>query len=268
MKITIRLFVWGITVLLVMPQFVIAGMVDTRGAVQVDKTAQQAIYKGCPELKPDDNTSLDIISQVIAEKRAYAALAFIESANFKSPRLDLLKANSLFQVGKYADAEKVYESLKSSCVSGFAYQGLGLINSKLYRYPAAVDQLSKAARLMPVDSAIRGDYGYALMQNGNYEEAKSELLTAIELDPKNQLAKNNLVLLLYKYGQTDRASQLAKIFGITSADEKLIIERAKIRPVKNSDRPLVIGGNCPSNQDICTGILSPQLESLMNENPH
>lgn len=242
-------------------------MADVLGMDKGKSASRNTAYQGCAELKTEDSTALDIISQMIAEKRPFGALAFIESAKFKSPRLDLLKANSLFQIGKYTEAEKVYDSLKTTCIAAFAYQGLGLISSKLHRYAGAVTQLEQAARLMPIDSTIRGDYGYALMQNGNDEAAKNEFLTAVELDPKNQLAKNNLVLLLYRSGQAGRAAELARVFGLSSAEEQSIIQQSKTMPMRNEDHPLVIGGGCQSNQDICTGILSPQLESLTNETP-
>lgn len=226
----------------------------------------------CPEISPADNTQLEMIGRVVEENRPYAALAFLDASRLETPKADLLRASSLRQTNQLEAAAALYRKLIDSCVSGFAYQGLGLIYNQRGQNEAAAKSLALAAKLIPVDSTIRADYGYALAVLGQHDAALKEYLTAIELNNKNQRAINNLLLLMLQTGQQDKALQLAKSFGMTAAD----LERLKpgsqpdgSGPAQAADarsKALSVGGICegtPSRP--CTGILSPRLERLPNE---
>lgn len=228
-------------------------------------TVASAEASQCPELKQFDATNLQMVSQVLNSKKPYAALALIESLNTTSPQLDLLKANSLRQINKSSEAEVIYNKLLDSCVAAYAYQGLGWVSSFKNSNQQAARQLKVAAKLLPINSAIRSDYGFALMQIGDYQSAFNEYLTAIELDDKNLRAKYNLVSLMYKTNQTEKAEQLAKRYEISQAEMQEI--RAdnigKSSAVKygspdtsaRSDTKTV----CNNKTEKCTGILSMKL---------
>lgn len=222
----------------------------------------------CPEISATDNTKLEMISRVVKENRPYAALAFLDASQLKTPKADLLRASSLRQTNQLEAAARLYRELVDSCVSGFAYQGLGLIYHQRGQNEAAAKSLAMAAELIPIDSAIRADYGYALAVLGQNELALNEYLTAIELDSRNQRASNNLLLLLLKTDQREKALELAKTLGMTAADlEKLQPRSDHTRqPDVAGEQALSIGGICEGTASRpCTGILSPRLERLPDE---
>jgi tetratricopeptide (TPR) repeat protein len=113
--------------------------------------------------------------------------------------------------------------LLSSCVAGNAYQGLGLLATHEGNVREAILQLQAASEALPIDPNIRNDYGYALLLADENEGALHEFLTAIELAPGNRQAAHNLLLLLYRMGEADKAGQFAEQFGIGGAD----VERLK-----------------------------------------
>lgn len=192
-------------------------------------SVNSAEIKKCPDLNAEQNTNLDIASQILNDKKPYAALAFIESYNFKSPRLDLLRAHSLRQIGSYSEAETIYKSLTDTCVAGFAYQGLGQVSNYLGNHQASVNFMRMAASIMPIDSSVRGDYGFALMQLGEYEKSLKEYVTAIELDGRNIRAKNNLIYLLYLTNEHDKAKQFAKRYGLQDSELEEIRKNAMMK---------------------------------------
>lgn len=172
----------------------------------------------CKELKTEDSTNIDMVNQLLNQKKPYAALAFIDSFDIIAPQLELLKANSLRQIGRDTEAEALYHTLKNSCVGAFVYQGLGLIHNQRGHYQESVNYLKIATKLAPINSTIRSDYGFSLMSIGDYKMSLNEYLTAIELDDRNLLAKYNLIALLYKNNQIDKANQFAKRYGLSDIE--------------------------------------------------
>jgi tetratricopeptide (TPR) repeat protein len=225
----------------------------------------------CPEISAADNTQLEMIGRVVEENRPYAALAFLDASHLVTPKADLLRASSLRQTNQLEAAAALYRKLIDSCVSGYAYQGLGLIYNQRGQNEAAAKSLAMAAKLIPIDSAIRADYGYALAVLGQNDAALNEYLTAIELNNKNRRAINNLLLLMLKSGQQEKALQLAKSFGMTAADlEKLKpglqLGQNRTGTAEAGSQVLSVGGVCEGTSSRpCTGILSPRLERLPNE---
>ncbi|WP_162299562.1 tetratricopeptide repeat protein [Pseudomethylobacillus aquaticus] len=170
--------------------------------------------QACEVLKPEDNSKLDMIAQVLQDRKSYAAIAFLDAAAIKSPRADLLRANSLRQVGSLVQATALYQQLLGSCVAAYAYQGIGLVLSQQNQHAESAKYLSRAASLAPIDSVIRGDFGYALMKSGNKQRALQEYLTAIELDRNNSLAVNNLLSLMIEQGHYEKARRFSEIYGV------------------------------------------------------
>ena len=212
-----RLIDFSLTVLsLVICAQAYAGNTSTLPDNQTTKTPTE--IKKCPDLNAEHNTNLDIVREILNDRKPYAALAFIESYDFQSPRLDLLKAQSLRQIGSFKDAEVIYQRLTTSCVAGHAYQGLGQISNHLGDHSASASYLRIAANIMPIDSTVRGDYGVALMQLGRFDEARREFLTAIELDSRNTRARNNLIYLLYITNEGKKAEMLAKQHGMNTTE--------------------------------------------------
>lgn len=250
----------------------------------------------CAELSAEDNTNLNMVNQLINEKKPFAALAFIESFNIDLPQLELLKANSLRQMNRQTEAEVIYNKLTKSCVSAFAYQGLGLISNQRGQHPESVNYLKAASKLAPINATIRSDYGFSLMSIGDFKASLNEYLTAIELDERNLLAKYNLLALLYKSNQIDQANLFAKRYNLSEIEINNIKQDLRIKQEPAPDTKQLIksqnaGSNnmhsqssdvethaiklekaqqanspiCLGTSDVCTGILSMELGSRINE---
>lgn len=190
--------------------------------------------KACTEMSSEDSTKLGLIRQVLAEGKPHAALAHLDAARIKHEQAELLRANALRQTGRVLQAQAIYEQLANSCVSGQAYRGLGLIASNAGRLQDSLSYLEAASRALPTEHTIRNDYGYVLMQSGNYEVAIHEFLTALELAPDYRQAANNLVLLLYQQGDTAKAEAFAKQFGMVAEEMQQL---KKMTQASNSTQP-------------------------------
>lgn len=230
-----------------------------------DKNAKDKAAKlSCSEMLPEEKTQLEMISKVLGDGKAYAAIAFLDASKLELPQARLFRAHALRQTGQYELAAQYYQQLLSSCVAGLAYQGMGLLAEMQDQHEAAISYLKVASTLMPVESRVRGDYGYALMMNGNNQLALAELLTAIELDGKNRLAINNLILLMFKTGQDEKARQIASDFGIPEQNLTEIRDSSAQPAFKSgsgaAQRQQYMLGSCNGNTQLCTGILSPSLE--------
>jgi Flp pilus assembly protein TadD len=174
--------------------------------------------KACTTLSSEESTKLGLIRQMLTEGKPHAAIAYLDATGIKSEYAELLRSDGLRQTGRELQAQAIYEKLVNSCVSGYAYRGLGLIASHTGNLQEALRQLKVASNALPTEHTIRNDYGYVLMQSGQYEPALHEFLTAVELAPDYQQAAHNLILLLYKQGDTAKAEAFAKQFGIVAEE--------------------------------------------------
>jgi Flp pilus assembly protein TadD len=172
----------------------------------------------CKELPPASSTRLGLIRQMLTAGKPHAAIAYLDAARLDVPQAELLRADGLRQTGREEEADRIYRKLLSSCVSGYAYQGLGLSASNAGKWRDAVGHLKAASAALPVDASVRNDYGYALIQTGDHQAALHEFLTAIELAPNQRRAAHNLLLLLSRAGEDDKAAAFAEKVGI-SAEE-------------------------------------------------
>lgn len=190
--------------------------------------------KACAEMSSEEATKLGLIRQMLAEGKPHAAIAHLDAAKIKNEQAELLRANGLRQTGRMLQAQAIYEQLAGSCVSGQAYRGLGLIASHAGNQQEALRYLEAASHALPTEHSIRNDYGYVLMQSGNYELALHEFLTTLELAPDYRQAANNLVLLLYRQGDTAKAEAFAKQFGIVAEEMQQL---KKLTQASNSATP-------------------------------
>lgn len=147
---------------------------------------------------PAKQLHTDLVREMIAQGRLYAALAHIEELQKSGgPReeLLLLHAQVLSKLGRGKEAEQEYRQLLGSTFDGEARHGLGLLYAEKH-YAQSLQYLRDAARLRPTDAGIRNDYGYALMMGGQYADARVHLATAYELDGTVDRYRNNYVLVL------------------------------------------------------------------------
>lgn len=101
----------------------------------------------------------------------------------------------------------------------------------------ALQNLQRAVRLAPTDERVRNDLGVVLMNLGRYEQARFELLTAIELKDDNPLPAVNLVTLALVQDNWQQATDL--VAGCSSKRGNLPKPRhapARSRPAARPDR--------------------------------
>jgi Flp pilus assembly protein TadD len=182
------------------------------------KSAQQTKDNVCAALSSEDATRLGLIRQMLSEGKPHAAIAHLDAANIQHEQADLLRADGLRQTGRAAQAQVIYEQLVSSCVSGYAYRGLGLVASASGNLQEATRHLKTASKALPTEHTIRNDYGYVLMQSGDNTSALHEFLTAVELVPDYRQAAHNLILLQYQQGDSAKAEAIAKQFGVVAEE--------------------------------------------------
>lgn len=187
----------------------------------------------CRAMPAEEGTKLGIIRQMLGSGKPHAAIAYLDAARISAPQADLVRADALRQTGREVEAAQLYRKLLGSCVMGYAYQGLGLVASKSSKIKESVTQLRAASAALPVDPAIRNDYGYALMLAADYKAALHEFLTAIELAPGNRQAAYNLILLLSRSGEQEKAKLFADQFGISPAELVRLQELAQ-QPLPNT----------------------------------
>lgn len=153
----------------------------------------------------------ELIRRMLAQRQYYAALAHVQEQRRSSgptDELTLLEADARRSLGEDAAAERLYRDLLRSDFAGPAYHGLGLLYARR-DLEQSVQLLRQAVQRRPTDVTARNDLGYALMMSGRYREALPELATAIELDPRSDKARNNLIVLLLASGDEARARHVA-----------------------------------------------------------
>lgn len=200
---------------------------QTTSAHEAGPAPQENTVDACKALPPAEGTRLGIIKQMLSSGRPHAAIAHLDAARIEAPQSDLLRADSLRQTGRGREAAEIYRKLLNSCVAGNAHQGLGLLASQTGNVREAIIQLGEASEALPVDPNVRNDYGYALLLADEHEGALHEFLTAIELAPGHRQAAHNLLLLLFRTGETEKAASFAKQFGIDAADVDRLKAEAK-----------------------------------------
>lgn len=168
-------------------------------------------------ISDEESMQLDLAITLMDEDKLHAALAHLDNIDTRSLRADYLRAETLRQLGNTTQAKSLYSKLLDTCMAGSGQHGLGLIAAEQDDLPAALSHLKLATTALPIDPRVRNDYGYALLLNGQFSQARHEFLTALELGDKANHAKNNLILLLLVTDKQQKAKQLAQKFAINSA---------------------------------------------------
>ncbi|HUP92224.1 MAG TPA: tetratricopeptide repeat protein [Solimonas sp.] len=179
-------------------------------------TAPRAAAPQGSDAQAADELYSDLIGRMLAQKQYYAALAHTQEQQQKtggSDELTWLEAEARRSLGQEAAAEKLYRSLLRTSWAGRAYHGLGLLYARR-DLGQSVELLRQAVRREPTDVSARNDLGYALMMAGRYTEALPELATAVELDPRGDKARNNLIVLLLASRDEAGARKVAEQAGV------------------------------------------------------
>lgn len=199
----------------------------------------------CPSLSADQELVLSLSAELIAEGRLHAALANLESVPGDLPEVRLRKARILRLLAD-PRAEPLYSGLLGGCLNAQAHHGLGQIAAARGNYPEARGYLDVAAKLSPTDAAVRNDLGLVLLHLRQLNQARFELLTALELDQAGAQPLDNLLTLLLYQDQWQEAAELVRRRGLSPQQFQAAEERS--RALKQEDLARAYGDTSPPAQ--------------------
>lgn len=161
----------------------------------------------CGKPDADQQLALNLADEMLNDGRPHASLAHLQQLpdNLDQVRLRKAKVSRLLGL---SEAEPLYRSLLGGCLAAEGEHGLGQLASARGDDVQALQNLQRAVRLAPTDERVRNDLGVVLMSLGRYEQARFELLTAIELKDDNPLPAVNLVALSLLQNNWQQATDL------------------------------------------------------------
>lgn len=162
----------------------------------------------CYQLSAEQELLVKLSEEMVAEGRLHAALANLQQLPPEVPEVRLRKARVL----RVLDAEQawlLYTGLiNTPCYTAAANHGLGQVQAGAGNYREAAGHLRLAVRDAPANADIRNDLGVVYLQLRRLDEARFELMTALELDENNGRVAENLLTLLIYQDQWSQASGL------------------------------------------------------------
>lgn len=205
----------------------------------------QATPMACAPLSQEQELALNLAQKTAEEGRLHAALANLERLPANMPQARLAKARILRSLNR-PDAGELYASLTRTCLKAQGEQGLGQLASAAGRYPEALEHLRLAASLDPTSASIRNDLGVVYMNLGRLDEARFELLTALELNETEQQPALNLLTLLIYQGMRPQANALAERMGFSAGQLRAAEERAQALRSKSAAQPTPAAALAPA----------------------
>lgn len=162
----------------------------------------------CAPYTAEQGLLVNLAQEQVAEGRLHAALANLEQLPHSNPDVQLRKAQILRHLDPQRAKVLYRDLLNGPCYEAAANHGLGQIAAAEGFHREAQGHLRVAAKLSPADPAIRNDLGLVYLHMRRLDEARFELMTALELaEGETQAAQNLLALLLYQ-DRWDQASAL------------------------------------------------------------
>ncbi|MFD2017333.1 hypothetical protein ACFSJQ_20765 [Vibrio olivae] len=170
--------------------------------------------------------------QAFIHGQYYSSLATLEQVEDNLITKLALQASAHRKAGQWEEAKDLYQELLSSCLKGNAAHGLGLIAAYQGKYLLSRDWLEIAIKAEPANANIRNDYGFLLLSLGQEKQARTQLVTALELSPDNQTAAKNLWLVLRRGSEEQAALSLQRRFSWTPQESnKLAVAAARLNPL-------------------------------------
>ena len=125
------------------------------------------------------------------------------------PQTRLSIARVREQEGKLSTAASILKELCESDPKNAEYaHRYGIVLSRLGDFKDGVKWLAQADALKPDTPEILSDLGFACLMTGRASQAVQVLLVALELDPQNTRAVNNLGLAHGYLGEYDKAHEM------------------------------------------------------------
>lgn len=181
---------------------------------------------GCPPLTPEEVLVINLSQEMAGEGRLHAALANLQRLPESYPEVRWHRARILRLLGD-GSAAALYTGLLDSCMVANGHHGLGQMDFAAEDYHRALDHFRKAAQLAPTNDAIRNDLGLTYMSLRRVDEARFELLTALELNQGNPQPVENLLTLLFYQQMWSEAGSLAESKHVSVERLRQAEERAR-----------------------------------------
>ncbi|MGH8550453.1 MAG: tetratricopeptide repeat protein [Methylococcales bacterium] len=213
---------------------------------ETDDRADIQDSKNCgPVDKPEEKVKLQLIRQLMDGGKLHAALAHLDASRVKSSEETYLRAEILRRTERSGLAIPLYKQLlHDRCAAGHAYHGLGLVAGRDGKISEALDYFEQARARLPTDVRVRNDLGYAWLLDGQYQSARYEFQTALELDENNEFSISNLVLLYLMTDQVQKAQSFAVRLKLSGESFQQLVARA--RELKRApDSPEQAGHSAP-----------------------
>jgi len=126
-----------------------------------------------------------------AEHLRLAAERFADRAD-----VQIALAKALREVDADASALKLLRTFVASHESAEAWSALGVMEDDLGSLTEAEAAHRRAVALQPTRASYRNNLGYNLLLQDKREDASAELRRALDLDRRNETARNNLAVAL------------------------------------------------------------------------
>ncbi len=139
--------------------------------------------------------TLNMVEQKEKDGQLYAALATLQSLPESVPQVMQHKADVLRRLGRPESAD-YFRRLQKTCLAPWGDHGLGLLAADAGDLKTAEQLLRRAAKAMPAEYRLRNDLGVLLLREQKIEEARFELMTALELSATPGLPAVNVLTLL------------------------------------------------------------------------
>lgn len=158
----------------------------------------EPVQKACAAsgLSSEQELSLSMVEQREKDGQLYAALAELQSLPESAPEILRHKADVMRRLGRQEEARTYFLRLQKTCMSAWADHGLGLIAADAGDIATAQQLLQRAAKSLPTEYRLRNDLGVLLLREKKVDEARFELMTALELSTDSSLPAVNLLTLL------------------------------------------------------------------------
>jgi len=150
-------------------------------------------------IDPQNLEAMNLLAQCCAQTRRHdeAWSYFLKEIDAAKKKDDVVKLTcALAEVYEkrraYRRAIRLYREALNRHEDPRLHVGLGYCLGKISRFAESVRHHRRAAELAPRDVKVLSDFGYSLTDMDQLEEAESTLLRAVELDPKDELARGNL----------------------------------------------------------------------------
>ncbi len=161
----------------------------------------EAMYQKALQTAPDDpSTTLRYIQYLGRHGRGDEALQQMETlweTGKVRPQLGLFFHNILAPRGEFARCARfTREALKENPRNAYLWANLGVCQSQLEQFEAAVPSYARATELFPEEGRFRLLYARSLEHVGRLDDAEKQFHRLVRMQPKNPLVHFRLAIFL------------------------------------------------------------------------